>query len=295
MRAAAGGALRAEIELPETNPVPWISLVSADLAPDQRHSRRVALLKRVLPAVGIFLMLLIAVWPRLTPLWERMRLAFPAIDLKEARELRMINPRYAGSDRLGRPYVVTAAAGRQVPDRQDLMSLEAPRADMKTHSGADIAVTAATGIYQSQAQLLDLFGKVTLTHQNGTSFVTDKARVDVANNTAEGSDPVVGHGPSGDLKAEGFRVVDRGDTILLTGRSDLLLRGARSGAEKATPPDLPGPVAASAAQISAGAKPALAAARPQRPSTHRTATPAAPGRHPGRPPTPAKPGRPRNS
>ncbi len=35
----------------------------------------------------------------------------------------MVNPRYAGADRTGRPFVVTAASGRQVPDRQDLMSL----------------------------------------------------------------------------------------------------------------------------------------------------------------------------
>ena len=49
--------------------------------PGNRHSRRVALLKRVLPAIGLATLLLIAVWPRLAPLWERMRLAFPAIDL----------------------------------------------------------------------------------------------------------------------------------------------------------------------------------------------------------------------
>ena len=140
----------------------WLAAAWRGPAPDNRHSRRVALLKRVLPAIGVALLLLIAMWPRLAPLWERMRLAFPAIDLREARQLRMINPRYAGVDRLGRPFVVTAAVGRQVPDRQDLMSLEAPRADMKTHSGADVVVTAATGIYQSQAQLLDLFGEVTL-------------------------------------------------------------------------------------------------------------------------------------
>src|SRR5205807_1269736 len=133
------------------------------------------------------------------------------------------------------PYIVTASVGRQVPDRQDLMSLEAPRADVKTHSGADIVVTAATGIYQAQAQLLDLFGEVTLAHQNGTRFITDSARVDVASNTAEGSDQVVGKGPSGDVKAEGFRVVDRGDTIFLTGKSDLLLRQAKSGTETTTP------------------------------------------------------------
>lgn len=225
-----------------------------------RHSRRVALLKRVLPAIGLALLLLIAVWPRLAPLWERMRMIFPAIDLREARELRMINPRYSGADRLGRPFVVTATVGRQVPDRQDLVSLETPRADMKTHSGTNIVVNAATGIYQSQVQLLDLFGQVTLVHQNGTRFVTDSARVDVANNTAEGSDPIAGEGPSGDIKAEGFRILDRGDTIIFTGKSDMLLKGARPGTEKSAPAALPAPIAVTAARVAAEAKPALAAA-----------------------------------
>ena len=80
-----------------------------------------------------------------------------SIDLREAKELRMVNPRYAGVDRTGRPFVVTAASGRQVPDRQDLMSLRSPRADVKSQGGADIVLTAATGVYQSQGQLLDLF------------------------------------------------------------------------------------------------------------------------------------------
>src|SRR5438132_11864495 len=95
---------------------------------DNPYSRRVAFLKRALPALGVLLLLLIAVWPQLAPIWERMRFAFPAIDLRDARELRMLNPRYAGMDRLGRPYVVTALVGHQVPDRQDLMSSERARA-----------------------------------------------------------------------------------------------------------------------------------------------------------------------
>ena len=98
-------------------------------AVDRRHTRRVAVLKRVLPAVGVSLLLLTAIWPRLEPLWERMRASFPVIDLRDAKELRMINPRYSGVDREGRPFVVTAASGRQIPDRQDLMSLQAPVAE----------------------------------------------------------------------------------------------------------------------------------------------------------------------
>jgi lipopolysaccharide export system protein LptC len=241
-------------------PAAWIAAAWPGAAPDNRHSRRVALLKRLLPVIGIALLLLIAVWPRLAPLWDRMRLIFPAIDLREARQLRMLNPHYAGLDRQGRPFVVNAAVGRQVPDRQDLMSLETPRADMKTHAGGDVVVTAATGIYQSQAQILDLFGEVTLVDQNGTRFITDTARVDVANNAADGADPIAGEGPSGDVKAQGFQIRDKGDTIIFTGKSDMLLKQAKPGTAKSAPAALPPPVAAAAARVEAEAKPLLKAA-----------------------------------
>jgi len=291
-----GSVLRAQRRLESASkaavlatPAAWITAAWPGTPPDNRHSRRVALLKRVLPAIGVALLLLIAMWPRLAPLWERMRLAFPAIDLREARQLRMVNPHYSGVDRLGRPFVVTAAVGRQVPDRQDLMSLEAPRADMKIHRDVDILVTAATGIYQSPVQLLDLFGQVTLVHQNGTRFVTDTARVDVANGTAEGNAPVVGQGPSGDVHAAGFQILGKGDTIIFTGKSDLLLRGAAPGTAKRAPPALPAPVAVLATRVEAEAKPALAAAKhpaAKRPATAHAGNPHA---HPAHRPLPANP------
>src|SRR5581483_11033446 len=192
------------------------------------HSRRVALLNRVLPAIGLSLMLLVAVWPRLARLLERIRFSLPAIDLREARELRMLNPRYLGTDRENRPFVVTAAVGQQVPDNANLMSLEKPKADLQAHDGATVTVTAATGIYQSQAQMLDLFGNVKLVHQNGTEFTTDAARLNVASNSAQGDDPVEGHGPSGDVKAQGFRIYDKGDTLIFTGNADLFLKGVHA-------------------------------------------------------------------
>ena len=196
-------------------------------AVDRRHTRRVAVLKRVLPAIGVALLLLIAIWPRLEPLWERMRFSFPAIDLRDARELRMINPRYSGIDREGRPFVVTAASGRQIPDRQDLMSLQARAPRSSCAAARDVVVTAISGVYQSQASLIDLFGDVTVTHQDGTRFVTQTARVNAAQNAAEGSDPVSGNGPAGEIEAQGFRIIDKGDTIIFTGHADMLLNGAR--------------------------------------------------------------------
>jgi lipopolysaccharide export system protein LptC len=217
------------------------------------YSRRVMLLKRVLPAGGLGLLLLVAACPRLEPLLNDVRFAVPLIDRRDAWELRMINPRYAGIDRLNRPYVLTAAAGRQMPDRSDLMSLDRPRGQLIVHGGAKVVLIAATGVYQSQSRLLDLFGDVTLTHENGTRFVTRAAHLDLASETAGGRDPVAGHGPSGDITAQGFQILDKGDTIVFTGRAHLLLKRLTEGRAAPAAPALPAPVAQAAAQIAAAA------------------------------------------
>ncbi|HEY2538891.1 MAG TPA: LPS export ABC transporter periplasmic protein LptC [Stellaceae bacterium] len=213
------------------------------------YSRAVGWLKRVLPMIGTALLLLVAAWPRLAPLIESVRLNAFGIDLRAARELKMLNPRYAGTDRLNRPFVVTAAVGRQLPERNDLMSLEKPRAVMIAHGGAHIVLIAASAIYQSQPQLLDLFDNVILTHQNGTRFVTQQAHADLAHNTAEGQVPIEGHGPSGDIWGQGFRELDKGDTIIFTGRSHAILRGTKPAKPAAAPPEPPTNVLRTAAAI----------------------------------------------
>ena len=237
-----------------------------------RYSRRVQFLKRILPAVGVALLLLVGLWPKLHPMLQQVRLGFPAIDLREARELRMVNPRYAGLDRYNRPYVVTAAVGRQVPDRNDVMALEQPKAVMTVHGGASVVVNAATGIYQSQPQLLDLFDDVNLVHENGTRFVTRRAHVNLSDDTAEGHDPVEGHGPSGDIDGEGFQISSKGETIVFTGKSDLLLKGTKPNSAPASPPELPPEIEQSAAQIESIA-PAILAADPTLPADTSNSTP----------------------
>ncbi len=218
-----------------------------------RYSRVVAFLKRVLPAIGAALLLLVAAWPRLAPLLESARLKLSVIDLREARELTMIHPRYAGTDRLNRPYVITAAVGHQLPNRSDLMSLNSPRAVTVGHGGAKIVLTAATAIYQSQSQLLDLFDNVTLTHENGTRFVTQRAHANLANNTAEGHVPIEGHGPSGDIWGQGFRIIDKGDTITFTGQSRAILKGTKPTKTPPPPPEPSSEVLKTAAAVEAAA------------------------------------------
>jgi lipopolysaccharide export system protein LptC len=231
-----------------------------------RYSRRVALLRLLLPALGVALLLLVAAWPRLRPLLESVRLVVPAIDLRAARELTMVDPQYNGLDRRNRPFTVTAAVARQIPDRNDLLALKLPKAHMMMAHGDPIIVTAAVGMYQSQAQLLDLSGDVDLVRRDGTHFRTATAHLNFADNTADGHDRVVGEGPQGEVTGEGFQIRDKGDTVVFTGRSTLFLRSAKPTWPAPAPPALPPAIANTAAAIEAAAVPHPAVA-PRRPKS----------------------------
>jgi lipopolysaccharide export system protein LptC len=187
------------------------------------HSRFVQRTKWTLPAVAIALLLLVAIWPQLQAVFERVKLGIPHIDLSEARRLRMVQPRYTGLDRDNRPYVLTADAATQVPRSNDLISLDGPKADLTTGSGNWVEISGDSGTYQSQPQLLDLFGNVQLYQDRGNEFHTDTARIDMQNGTAEGHDTIDGHGPFGHVTAEGFTIYNRGDVIIFTGKTNLTL------------------------------------------------------------------------
>jgi lipopolysaccharide export system protein LptC len=191
--------------------------------PIERYSRFVARMKLALPATAMALLLLVAVWPRIQSAVERLH-KLPRIDLRQARDLRMVNLSYAGRDRHDRPFTVTADAARQRPEVDDLVELESPKADMTTESGSWLALTAYSGTYQPQAQLLDLFGDVELFQDKGNTFKTDSAHVDMGKGSAEGDDPVQGHGPFGTIDSEGFRIENNGDTVVFTGKAHLYLR-----------------------------------------------------------------------
>jgi lipopolysaccharide export system protein LptC len=190
--------------------------------PIHRYSRFVAVMKLALPAAAVALLLLVAVWPRIQSAIERLH-KLPRIDLSQARDLRMVNLHYSGRDRHDRPFTVIADAARQRPEVDDLVELEGPKADMTTDNDTWLALTAYSGLYRPQSQLLDLFGDVELFQDKGNEFKTDSAHIDMANGSAEGNDPIEGHGGFGTIEAEGFRIKDRGDIITFTGKARLVL------------------------------------------------------------------------
>lgn len=189
--------------------------------PSPGYSRFVGWMKLLLPAVAIALLLLVVAWPRLQAGLDHLRLSFTRLDLSDARDLRMVNAHFSGIDKRHRPFTLTADVARQMPERNDLMALEGPKGDITLQNGAWLALTAYTGVYLTQGQLLDLFGDVKLFHDRGYELTTDTAHIDMTAGTAQGNDPVQGQGVFGDITSEGFRLLDHGQTIIFTGKAKL--------------------------------------------------------------------------
>ena len=181
------------------------------------------MMKVLLPVVAGVLVLLVAIWPYLQTQDSRFRIGFSALKARETVNPSMVNARFVGTDEGNQPFSITADIAKNLLKNTSDVELEMPKADITLKDGSWLVVTAETGLYGRETQTLDLIGAVNLFHDSGYEIRTAKADVDLARGVAEGDAPVEGHGPFGELKAEGFRLEDKGRVIIFTGRSRLVI------------------------------------------------------------------------
>ncbi len=180
-------------------------------------------MKIVLPALAVVLILLVVIWPQVSLKEGRLRISLSDITLEETDRLIMLNARFEGVDDKNQPYTLTADQARQSTGVSDLVELELPKGDLLQKSGSWLALTARQGLYNRFAELLDLSGDVSLFHDRGFELHTESAQVDLKGGTAYGYEPVQGQGPNGTIASEGFRLLDRGEIIVFTGASRLVI------------------------------------------------------------------------
>jgi len=103
------------------------------------------------------------------------------------------------------------------------VTLVMPKADITLEDGTWLVLTANEGVFARGEKKLNLAGNVNLYHDSGYEFRTARAAIDLAAGIAEGNDPVDGQGPFGQLRAAGFRMVNKGKVIHFLGKSKLTL------------------------------------------------------------------------
>ena len=211
------------ISTPEAAPV-GLRKIAPKREPGQRPVRRrvgsVRVLKVLLPLVMIVTLGYLGYW------WLQSRgsIVDPAFmqqvkPAEEKSEVTVNDVTYDGKDNKGRLFSIAADSASHADGDDRQISLKRPMADIVLKSGSYVALTANDGLLDRDADILTLIGNVTLLHDNGLSFQTHSAAIDLKAKTAEGNEKVEGQNGDGELTSEGFRVLDDGDTIHFTGKA----------------------------------------------------------------------------
>lgn len=186
------------------------------------YSRFVRWMKILLPFFAIGLIVLVVIWPRLKT-DETFRIGFASVNFTGDAEPGMDNARYVGTDENRQPYSVTADLARIVAEDNAQVDLELPKADLTLEDGTWLVLTANTGRYIRADASLALEGGVNLFHDTGYEISTEKLMVDLNAGSAEGHTPLSGHGPFGELKAQGIKLIEKGRVIFFTGPARVIL------------------------------------------------------------------------
>lgn len=192
-----------------------------------RRRLAIAILKRVLPAAALAVLALIVLWPEISGLEDRVRLAYRKPDSTVTDSARIVAPRYVGRNETGRPYELAAESAEQASG-STTVALTKPTGDITLEDGAWVTLQAERGTFRRETRLLDLAGEVALFHDAGYEIRTDRARIDLAAGRAEGDAPVAAQGPPGTLDATGFRLEEQGAVVIFTGPARMVLVPAES-------------------------------------------------------------------
>jgi len=192
------------------------------------YSRFVSLSKLLLPFFALALIALVIIWPQLKS-DETFSIGFSSAQLAGETQPGMDNARYVGTDENRQPYSVTADLARIISEATGEVDLQLPKADLTMDDGTWLVLTADTGRYTGDAATLELHGGVNLFHDTGYEISTQQMKVYLKKGIAEGHEPLTGHGPFGELKAQGLKLIEKGQVMYFTGPAQLILYTPQNG------------------------------------------------------------------
>lgn len=214
----------------------------------QAHTLRIHLLRWIFPALAAVVLIGVVAWPTIKEMQinslsenSKTRLKVQEIALSLPKDgkpvqLQVSKPEFNGQDEQGRPYTITADHIVQdgLKPGTSAMNLDKPTArmtlDNTTHDF--VALDASSGIYDPTAKTLQLAGPVKLTHSAGYQLDMQELFIDLQKGYSLSDHPVAGTGPAGTLSGEKLELRDKGNVIILHGKSKVTLTGDTADKEK---------------------------------------------------------------
>lgn len=177
----------------------------------RRHSRRIRVLKFVLPVSAVLLAAGFAGYSFL------MSEGGVSVNLFKSSfsngKLIMADPKLNGFTRDNLPYSMTAKRAIQAIDNTDVIQLQGISGTFPVQAGNMATVHAENGVYDQGKNTLDINSPMTLTTTDGMEAHFKSAFVNIAKNDLETSDPVDIKLKQAHITANAMRVRDGGKML----------------------------------------------------------------------------------
>ena len=178
-----------------------------------RHRPPVRALRTILPTIAIGTAIAIVGQGAIRAM--AIKPAAPAA----AAPLRMDNPRFTGTLKDGRAFLITATSATRDLNNADQVFLKNPQLTRGYGSENPTHVISKDGAYQEEKGSLLLTGDVKIDNGAGYQFASQKALIDTHTGDLVGGAAVEGAGPNnGSVRADNYTVSDKGDRVVFKGR-----------------------------------------------------------------------------
>jgi len=197
--------------------------------PTRRNTWISSNLKVILPLAVMIILAAIFLWPRIEKMLSNKQQP-KTIEriLKEnpLLENKVIHPKFNSLDKKGRPFLVEAEFATNLNDEKT--DFVKPSGNVKLDDGSTMSFSGDTGFYHKKAEMLEVFDHVHIKTDKGYDLKTNYMKLFPKENIGEGHLPIEGHGPSGEtIKAEGFKITNKGDIIEFLGKTQISLPGSK--------------------------------------------------------------------
>jgi lipopolysaccharide export system protein LptC len=199
--------------------------VSATARAFRARSRRVQLLRRVLPVVIVVLF-------GGTVSWIALRTVLSDAERKAdtSRQIRIDKPQFHGQDAEGRSFVIGAQGAVRDP-ATGFFRLVGPALKLNLGGRKVTEITADGGVYNEAARTVTIGPNVKIS-DGGSGFVltTPEAIVDTSTGIVTGNKGVQGAGPLGTISASSYVIRDQGQRVEFRGQGENKIRGTINAA-----------------------------------------------------------------
>ena len=187
----------------------------------KRHSRRVLLCKRGLPVFAFLLASLMLLWPTVfAEQKEQFSIAVKTDKKQVGANVDMEQVRFYSKNKKNQPLTVTAPKVIETDPQKQIITLYRPIAVYEMSPDTTLTAKTSYGLaYQAEDYLL-FEDEVLTTTNTGYKAVSHRVICDNKGGVIYSKEPVTVTGPTGKLKAKGFKIYNHGDNIDFLNQTD---------------------------------------------------------------------------